>query len=243
MSVNVKFSDLIKSYDGTGDFLEWVQKLELVAEFQKITELQNFLPLFLNGGAFAVYQGIPTGDKKDYKLVKRFLSSAFSLGPFKAFETFVTRRLREGESVDVYLAELKKLAGLVSDNIDEAWLKCAFVCGLPDEVKSQMQAACSLKKMDLDEVVEKARSLVGTREACFASATDRGRGLMQCFLCGGGGHMARECPSSSSGRGRRGMGGSNRGGGGGGDRACYSCGKSGHLSRSCPSRTDVSKNE
>ena len=49
MSVNVKSSDLIKSYDGTGDFLEWVQKLELVAELQKITELQNFLPLFLNG--------------------------------------------------------------------------------------------------------------------------------------------------------------------------------------------------
>lgn len=256
MSGSVKFSELIRQYDGTGDFLEWIQKLELVAKLQKVEGLQQFLPLFLSGGAFAVYQGLSEEDKDDYKAVRRHLISAFSVGPFKAYEDFVARRCAVGEAVDVYLADLTRLALLVSPERNEQWLLSAFVCGLPDDVKAQMQAACSLKTMALPEVVEKARSLVTTKESCFASVNGSGGvggggfrgnasvgqrrpgaggspggrdGRISCFSCGGTGHIQRDCPSRKNSA---------------AGRFCYVCGGPGHMAQSCPQRkTEPAKND
>ena len=56
--ISVKFADLIRQYDGTGDFLEWLEKLELVAALQNVADLEKFLPLFLSGGTFAVYKSL-----------------------------------------------------------------------------------------------------------------------------------------------------------------------------------------
>jgi len=61
--VNVKLSDALSQYDGTGDFFEWTRKLERVAKLQKIDEVQNLLPLFLTGGAYAVHEDIAEDDK------------------------------------------------------------------------------------------------------------------------------------------------------------------------------------
>ena len=60
--MSVKFSDIVRQNDGESDFFEWAEKLELVAKLQKVKELENFLPLFLTGGAFLVYQGL-SGEK------------------------------------------------------------------------------------------------------------------------------------------------------------------------------------
>jgi len=160
-------------------------------------------PLFLTGGAFAVFQGLRQSSQTKYDEMKKALLSAFSMRRFQTYETFVARRVRVGESVDVYLADLSRIASMMSPNPGEEWLTCAFVCGLPTEMKSQLQATCSLAKMKLHEIVEKARGLaaVVTEEACFASAikaVNRGdggaRGPIRCFQCGGLGHIARECP-------------------------------------------------
>lgn len=245
--MSLKCSDLIRQYDGTGDFLEWVQKLELVAQLQKIKDLHQFLPLFLSGGAFSVYQSISQADKDDYDLVKRSLTSAFSMGPFKAYEVFVARHLSVGESVDVYLADLSRVASLVSTKVDEDWIKCAFVCGLPEDIKSQMLASCSLAPMALHDVVEKARGLVSTRDTCFAGVVENSRrnGLRptQCYRCNGFGHVARECATADGADKIKGAGAYGRRNGGG-DRHCYVCGKVGHMASTCSARKiEPSKNE
>ena len=250
--MSVKCSDLVRQFDGAGDFMEWIQKLELVAKLQNIKDLTSFLPLFLSGSAFAVYQSLPQTDKDDYTIVRKTLTNAFSMCQFKAYEVFMGRRLGAGESVDVYLAELNRIAALISSAVDEEWIKCAFICGLPGDMKSQIQAACSLSTMKLSEVVEKARTLVSVRETCFVSISGGGQKAgvksIRCFRCDGYGHMAREC-SSNNGRGSddhvgHGATGRRQIGRGGGNRHCYVCGDVEHLAVQCPSRKKMAaKNE
>jgi hypothetical protein len=56
--MSIKYTDLIKQFNGSEDFFEWIKKLELVAKLQNIKGLDKFLPLFLSGGAFSVYEGL-----------------------------------------------------------------------------------------------------------------------------------------------------------------------------------------
>ena len=64
MAVQLRCGDLIKPFSGEGDFAEWVKKTELVAALQSIKDLEQFIPLFLSDGAFAVYEALLTTTKK-----------------------------------------------------------------------------------------------------------------------------------------------------------------------------------
>ena len=86
MSIFVEFADLVSQYDGSGEFSEWIQKLELVAKIQKVDDLHVVLPLLLSGGAFAVYQGLSEDVKEDYANVRNALTAAFSSSPLTAYE-------------------------------------------------------------------------------------------------------------------------------------------------------------
>lgn len=231
--MSVKLSDLIQQFTGVGDFGEWVLKLELVATLQGITTLETFLPLFLSGGAFAVYNGLSVEKKKDYKKLKQALLDAFSLSPFKAFGAFKSRQLEVGESVDVFVADLKRLAGLVDSNVNESWIKWAFVNGLPQDASEQMLTLTALDKMGLEDVVVKARTVMESRNvSCVVVATDKADGngngngtrKVKCYTCGREGHVARNCMIGNSAVGRR----------------CFNCGENGHLARFCSVK--VSKN-
>ena len=57
--MSVRISDIITRFENTersGDISEWLDKLELVARLQGVTQLESFVPLFLTGPAFAVYK-------------------------------------------------------------------------------------------------------------------------------------------------------------------------------------------
>ena len=224
MSVSVKFGDLISQFDGSGDFLEWVEKLELVAELQGIQELHLVLPLFLTGGAFAVYKSIGEASKKDYDKVKGALRLAFSSDPIAAYEELQLRHLQPGESVDVYVSDLNRLAHLVDPTLSATYIKCAFICGLPSDVKKQLKAACNLAEMNLADVIDRARSLVKNGgDVCMVSLS-RPNDRRTCFRCVKEGHMSRGCPAAVD------------------DRRpsksrvrCYTCGEEGHVSRDCRS--------
>ncbi|KAI0990392.1 hypothetical protein GJ496_003433 [Pomphorhynchus laevis] len=140
-SVTVRWADVLQPYDRNGDFGEWICKVEVVAKLQGIDDVGNCLPLFLTKAAFAVYQGLNSDVQKGYKEHRKALRTAFSISAARAYDQFVQRQMRPDKKVDIYLADLTRLFGIITTVHNEDFLKCAFVNGLPASVKSQLISA------------------------------------------------------------------------------------------------------
>ena len=111
--MSIRFSDIIEKFDGTGDFSQWIDKLELVAKLQKIKDLESFVPLFLCGSAFDCYKAINEEDRSDYKKVKLILLEKYCSDPALAYEELIRRKLIVDENVESYYADISRLAHLV----------------------------------------------------------------------------------------------------------------------------------
>ena len=105
---------------------EWLEQVELVCEMCGVDNVERVLPLRLS-----VYRRLTRDQREDLQQVKQALLVAFAPELFLAFDTFVSRRLRLGETVDEYLGDLEDLARLIEENTSDRWLSCAFVSGLP----------------------------------------------------------------------------------------------------------------
>jgi len=129
--VMIKLGDVVSRYDGTDDFAEWVAKFELVARLQKLENLEAVMPMFLSGGAFVVYEGLAESAKRKYSELKHALEKAFCLDRVAAFSELCRRRLADNESVDVFIADVKRLVRVIDANVCEEWVKSAVIVGLP----------------------------------------------------------------------------------------------------------------
>lgn len=224
---SVKLTDIIDKFEDSatsGDFLEWVEKLEMVAALQNVSDLKNFLPLFLKGPAFAVYKQINDADKADYQKVKGALLSAFGTNCFVAYELLQRRVLQDGESVDVYLADLKRLTTLMGQGSADPLLKCAFVAGLPADIAGQLKSIVAIEKLSLDELLGRTRMILSTKSSevsCAVGYQDR-RGA--CYNCGSTYHVSRECSRPRKGHPSKTV------------RRCFICNETDHLARSCPQK-------
>lgn len=221
----VRLTDVVKNYEneGSGDISEWLEKVELVASLQKIEKLENFVPLFLSGSAFAVYKQLPESDRREYKKLKGRLIQAFGSNEFEAYGSLQRRVLESGETVDVFIADLKRLVSLMGQSEPEPLLRCAFVAGLPSDVAVQMKSISAVENLSLTDLVDRARMILSARTApagpCAAGRPVPGQAKLTCFLCGGQGHMMRQCP--------------NKKGGGQREITCFGCGEVGHIKRYC----------
>ena len=238
---------LIPEFSGEGNVSEWLEKVELVCELMKITDVAAVLPLRLTGSAFAVYQQLPKDKKCKLIEVKQSLIAAFATNSFAAYEQFVSRKLAAGESPDVFLANLRTLAERFG-GVSNRTLMCAFVTGLPDGARQVLRAGANMDEMKLDAVLQRARSVLvdsgcglaggvtaaagGPRveeEGCVAMATGPAaqpgaREKVGCFKCGGPNHFARFCRKGWTPREKS-------------DLKCYVCKEKGHMMRDCQKRT------
>ena len=227
---------LISEYDGTGSVVEWLDKTELVCKIRKIDDLALVIPLRLTKGAFAVYQQLSDTEKQSADSIKSALKAAFAVDAFSAYEQFVSRRLLPGESCDVFLAELRRL-GQLFGGVSDKTLCCAFVAGLPDNVRHILRAGARLDSMTIQKVLIRARAVMtdensgvvaagfsrGARESRFSARESRNT-VKKCHICSSTEHFMNRCPERSN---------SNSQNPSGRTIRCWRCQKLGHTSPNC----------
>jgi hypothetical protein len=223
-SNNLKISDVMRPYDGQGDIIQWLTKVELVAKLRGFTDLAAVIPLFLEGAAFSVYNELGEEEKKSSDSVKKALTDAFSINAFQAYELFSKRKWCRGEPVDLFLTDLRKLARLAGISSDAIIMR-AFVVGLPTSVSGQIRRMPKVETLPLSDIIDSARSLMAQEEkeapvvAVARVGPGNGRqsksdGPGKCFRCGGS-HFVRNCPEAMR------------------KLRCWTCGQDGHISRDC----------
>lgn len=210
-----KLHEMVRPFDGGAgiEVSTWLRKIKLVAKLKKITELHNFIPLYLEGSAFAVYDQLTDGQKESGDNIEKALLSAFGQDQFGAYDNFRQRSWMPGEAVDVYLADLRRLARLAKVESDEL-VRCAFICGLPTDVSSQLRATAQISSTALADVADQARILMGDR---FHGAMAAIKKKFACFECGGD-HHVKHCKEKKETHKKV---------------ICFRCGEPGHIFRNC----------
>ena len=105
-------SDILRLFTGEGDVVTWFNKLKLVAKLQKIEDITTLTLMYVEGNTLAVYLEMGERDHSDVESIEKRLTMAFSADSFEAYNK-LRRVAWTGESVNVYAAEIRQLAGLV----------------------------------------------------------------------------------------------------------------------------------
>ena len=162
-----------------GDPTEWFQRYEICCtanEWSEATQLVK-LPALLEGDALAVWLELAPEDQRDYMTAKRKITAHMSPVRFVSLEDFHARRLLPGESLSVFVHQLKRILIQAMPTVDvgtqEQLLLHQFVAGLPGHVSKQLRAVGEID--DLDKVIERAKLLltIDKRENIVAIETTR----------------------------------------------------------------------
>jgi len=173
------------------------------------------------------------------------LYSAFASDAFMAYEQFIARKLQTGETVDVFMAELRKLAAPLG-GLSDIVLSCAFVAGLPDTVHQLLRASSRMDTLTIEQLLARARVVMSEESDVAAAVGGLRVGVSQsfgstevavgpaCFECNLPNHLAKDCllrrrPGTTF-RGGRGR---NTGPGSRGGVRCYRCNGHGHIASHC----------
>ena len=178
--------------------VEWLEQVEMICELSDKERVERILPLRLKDGTLTVYWQLTKERRADIEEIKYALTTAFALYVFVAFDQFTMLRLCDGETVDKFLATLKRLALQVGEMPPEKWIACMFVAGLPQPVRQQLQALAQMDTMTLDLLharawailVENHNSIdpiVATVQRPHTDAVeptaDQSGGNLVCYLC------------------------------------------------------------
>ena len=228
MSGRIEASKAIKSFDGEGDVAAWLAKIELVASLTDVKDVAKLVPLYLEGGALALYLELDPSQRSDFKLLSRELLRAYSDSQIVSFSKLRVIKWA-GEQVEIYANNIRKLArgaGFEGDGLEKV-VKLSFITGFPDSISVELQQVQGIDNMSVSDVLGRARVLASnTRVGGVAAPAMGGQGSqkgnvrfaqrepLKCYECGGP-HVARLCPTRKR------------------EIRCYECnGK--HYARDCP---------
>ena len=194
------------------------------------------MPLMLDKAAYLVFDELSDNDKKDADKVKKALEIAFAPSAGESYRRFVACKMRVEESVDGYVADLKRLLTMSGHNVaaddKDPMLMKQFVSGLPANFAREVRIQCASGAKTMTEVTDRVRAMAVAVEtqgqgvsAGKSSVDAAGPRSVMCFKCGQGGHMRRDCPrrDAAGGRSRD----SSR-------MRCFRCKQIGHMKKVCP---------
>ena len=217
-------TDVLNKYSSDSDVTVWLNQAHLAKSLLKLKDLAVVIPLFLDGPAFVVYDRLSDAEKQDANKIEVALRTAFAADKSLAYNEFRNRVWRNGETVDVFLADLKLLAHLANikfkDNNEEI-IKLAFVMGLPSRFAAQLRATSKIETLDLNAVLQISQALMSEAskgesfEVGAVAQTCESKPNYGCFVSEGP-HYCRNCPKVK-------------------DNICYACNKPGHVARNCKS--------
>ena len=129
-----------------GDFTDWLERFEICAsanEWDKKTRALK-LPTLLEKEALVAWLSIPEETRKNYDEVKQSLCSALKPKQFSSFAEFQARKLRPGETVQMYLHHLQRLLESALPDLDaeskDKLLFQQFIAGVPDECSRALRS-------------------------------------------------------------------------------------------------------
>lgn len=121
--------------------------------------MASFIPLYLEGDALALYLELRDIDQGGAEIIQK-MKKAFTDGAFAALGKLIQMKLT-GESIDVYVNNIRRLAGLVNfDKADlENMVKLTLVNGFLDNICFLLMHFPNMLKLDMSELLSHARIL------------------------------------------------------------------------------------
>ena len=202
------------------------------------------LPTLLEGEVLAAWMELTEEEKRDFGVVKEKLIRKLAPLEFVSLEQFQKRAIFPGESIGMYLYELKRLLRQampeLAEDASQQLLIHQFLAGLPAPVSRQLQAVGNTT--NLEQIVECAKVLMVvdssekvaavqsensevsslkaqiqelTEQVAVLTTQKNSKKQLQCFHCKQAGHIQRYCPNRVR------------------ERRCYVCGRLGHIAANC----------
>ena len=108
----------------TGDAVEWFQRFELCSKANGWTEEIKTakLPAFLEGEALATWLELDKEERKEYEKVKEKMVEILMPTGFVTFDQFHQRKLMPGESLSVFIHDMKNMQCRTSMERRESFL-------------------------------------------------------------------------------------------------------------------------
>ena len=151
-----------------GNPVEWFQRFEICCNANEWNDGMKAkkLPTLLEGEALATWLELSEEQKASYTDAKAKMIERLGPMQFVSMDDFHHRQLLPGESLPVFVHELKRLIDQAMPEADAATrqklLVHQFLSGLPTEISKQLRAAGEIE--ELDKLVQRARLLMTLTE-------------------------------------------------------------------------------
>lgn len=209
-------------FDGSEDAIIWLKTLEHFAKLANWSEKDKVrsFPLFLRGNAQIWYQGLDHTNHMDWATLKTHFFKRFNDPAMKWVRNreFHASKLMPGESIESYGDTLRKKAAELE--LPQDVIMSAYIGGLPSEIQrivwqampttladaeKTARNACKMLKIEtptvaavssqrsLDDIQSCLKDIVRRLEKLETQPEVQSTRRIQCYECGGYGHIAREC--------------------------------------------------